>query len=246
MIRFILAIIVVAIYFILSLPLLLIFSLVRLISPRAAVCALQRIVGIVCRIVLLIAGTRVTTIGREKVPDGEAVLYVANHQSIIDTLIPLTQLQPPYGYIAKDNLGRIPVLSWNMRFLSCLFLDREDLRQGLEVIKAAIELGKNGTSVFIYPEGTRNKGNDETVLLPFHRGSFKIAQRTGCKIVPIAFNNVDAVFERQFPKLRKAHVIVEYGDPVAYGDLTKEEQKHIDEYFRDKITEMVKRNHALI
>lgn len=246
MIRTIIGVLFVVLYCIISVPILIVETILRKAFPVAAEKSMLHIVQCAFRILLFITGTRVTTIGLDRVPEDEAVLYVGNHLSFFDTIISYSQMKTRCGYIAKDNLAHIPLLSWNMKFLNCLFLKRDDLRQGLETIHKAIEYINNGISVFIYPEGTRNKSGDETQLLPFHRGSFKIAQRTGCKIIPVAFNNADDVLERHFPKVRKAHVVVEYGEPIAYGDLSKEEQRHIDEYFREIITEMVKKNQALV
>ena len=246
MIRTILTVLFVILYCVVSIPILIVETIIRKFNPMAAEMSMLHIVQGAFKIVLLITGTKVTTLGYENVPDDEAVLFVGNHLSFFDTIISYSQMKTRCGYIAKDNLAHIPILSWNMRFLFCLFLDRSDLKQGLETIRKAIDYVKNGISVFIYPEGTRNKSGDETNLLPFHRGSFKIAQRTNCRIIPVAFNNADDVFERHFPYVRKTHVIVEYGTPIAYQDLTREEQKHIDEYFRSVITDMVKKNQALV
>lgn len=246
MIRAFFGITFVVVYCILSVPVLLIETVIRKFNPKAAELSMLKIVQAAFKILLFICGTRITTLGEENLPKGEAVLFVGNHLSFFDTIISYSQMKDRCGYIAKDNLAHIPLLSWNMRFLLCLFLKRDDLRQGLEVIHKAIDYINNGISVFIYPEGTRNKTGDPTQLHPFHRGSFKIAQRTGCKIVPVAFNNADDVFERHFPKVKSVHVIVEYGKPIPYGDLSKDEQRHIDEYFRSLIIEMVKKNEALV
>ena len=246
MIRFIFGVLFVILYCIVSIPILIVEIILRKFFPIAAEMSMLHIVQCAFRILLFITGTRVTTIGYENIPDDEAVLFVGNHQSFFDTIISYSQMKTRCGYIAKEELAHIPLLSLNMKFLNCLFLSRDDLKQGLETIHKAIDYIKTGISVFIYPEGTRNKTGDDTQLLPFHRGSFKIAQRTGCKIIPVAFNNADDVLERHFPKVKKTHVIVEYGKPIPYGDLSKEEQRHIDEYFRNIILEMVTKNKPLV
>lgn len=246
MIRAFFAICFVVLYCIVSIPVLLVETLIRRFRPLAAETSMLRIVQWAFRILLWICGTKVTLIGHDNIPDGEPVLFVGNHQSFFDIIISYSQMKGRCGYIAKNNLEHIPILSWNMRFLFCLFLDRNDLKQGLETIRRAIDYIKNGISVFIYPEGSRNKAEDKTQLQPFHRGSFKIAQRTGCRIVPVAFNNTAEIFENHFPKVKPVHVIVEYGAPVAYGDLTREEQKHIDEYFHDILEGMVRKNEAQV
>ena len=242
MIRTVLAVIVVILYCIISVPILLVETLIRKKWPLAAEISMLRIVQRTFKILLAICGTKVNVIGLENIPEDEAVLFVGNHLSIFDTVISYSLMKTRCGYIAKDNLEHIPILSWNMRFLFCLFLKRDDLRQGLETIHTAIDYIKNGISVFIFPEGHRNRSGDDSNLLPFHRGSFKIAQRTGCRIIPVSFNGTADIFEAHFPAVRRTSVTVEFGKPVPYGDLTRDEQKKIDEYFREKIREMIIKN----
>ena len=246
MLRTAAAVLFVVIYLIVSLPVMLVLYLVGRVKPKTAELIMLRIVQRAFRVVTAIAGTDVTVLGAEKIPGDEPVLYVGNHQSFFDIVIGYSRVPGITGFVAKDNLKKVPLLNLNMMFLHCLFLDREDIRQGLETIKTAISYVKDDArSIFIFPEGTRNKG-PELPLLDFHRGSFKIAQRTGCRIVPVSFNNTAEILERHFPELRRAKVVVEFGDPVLYRDLTREEQKQIDVYFRGILTEMVRKNQELI
>ncbi|MBQ6386208.1 MAG: 1-acyl-sn-glycerol-3-phosphate acyltransferase [Lachnospiraceae bacterium] len=246
MLRTAAAVLFVVIYLIVSLPLMLVLYLVGRVKPKTAELIMLRIVQRAFRVVTAIAGTDVTVLGAEKIPGDEPVLYVGNHQSFFDIVIGYSRVPGITGFVAKDNLKKVPLLNLNMMFLHCLFLDREDIRQGLETIKTAISYVKDDArSIFIFPEGTRNKG-PELPLMDFHRGSFKIAQRTGCRIVPVSFNNTAEILERHFPKLRRAKVVVEFGDPVLYRDLTREEQKQIDVYFCGVLTEMVRKNQELI
>ena len=112
--------------------------------------------------------------------------------------------------------------------------------EGMKTILLAIEEMKNGISICIFPEGTRNRNESELDLLPFHEGSFKIATKAGCPIVPIAIHNSAGIFEAQFPKMRPAKVIVEYGEPIYPDKLDKEEKRHIGAYTQNVILEMLK------
>jgi 1-acyl-sn-glycerol-3-phosphate acyltransferase len=71
--------------------------------------------------------------------------------------------------------------------------------------------------------------------MEFHEGSFKIASKTGCAIVPMAIYNSAAIFEDHLPKAKKATVILEYCKPIYMKDLEKEDQKHIGAYTRSII-----------
>ena len=131
-----------------------------------------------------------------------------------------------------------------MRNLHCLFLDRENIRQGMETILKGIEKLKSGISIFIFPEGTRNKVNDS--FLPFHGGSFKLAEKSGCPIIPVSLNNTADIFEDHFPKIKKAHVIIEYGKPIVIKELPPENKKNLAVYVSDQIKSMYLKNKALV
>ena len=141
-------------------------------------------------------------------------------------------------------MNRYALLRNWMTNLHCLFLDRKDIKQGLKTILTGIEKLKSGISIFIFPEGTRNKVND--TFLPFHGGSFKLSQKSGCPIVPIALNNTSAIFEDHLPKIKKAHVIIEYGKPIYPQELDKETQKNLAGYVSGQIQEMYFKNKALV
>ena len=140
---------------------------------------------------------------------------------------------------------RYPLLRDWMKRLYCLFLDRENPKEGLKTILQAIDYIKNGISICIFPEGTRNTG-EELSLLPFHSGSFKIAEKTNCPIVPISMNNTISIFESHLPKVRKTHVILEYGDPIYPGDLDKDARRRLAPYCQNIIQETINRNQALL
>jgi 1-acyl-sn-glycerol-3-phosphate acyltransferase len=173
-------------------------------------------------------------------PD-EAALYVGNHRSFFDILIMYVQCKDLTGFVAKDSLGKIPSLRVWMRYVYCLFLDRKDIKQGMMTILQAIEYVKQGVSIGIFPEGTRNDG-EELSMLPFKEGSFKIALKTGCPIVPVAINNSAEIFENHMPKLKKTHVVIEYGKPIYPKDLSRDEQKVIGATCQTIIQETINKN----
>ena len=150
----------------------------------------------------------------------------------------------PTGYIAKKEMLRYPLLVNWMRNLHCLFLDRENIKEGMKTILEAIEKVKSGISICIFPEGTRNKVAD--TFLPFHEGSFKIADKAGCPIVPIAINNSSALFEDQFPKIKKTHVVLEYCEPVYIKDLPKEQRKFVGAHVKEIIEKTYFKNKELV
>lgn len=244
MIRFIIAATFLVLILLFSYILFFVEWIIGKINKRAKDISSLRFVQWAFRVILRIGGVKITVIGKENMPK-EAALYVGNHRSFFDILISYIQCENLTGFIAKDSINKIPSLRVWMRYLYCLFLNRDDLKEGLKVILQAIEYVKQGVSIFVFPEGTRNKG-EELSMLPFKEGTFKIALKTGCPIVPVSINNSAEIFENHMPKMRKTHVILEYGKPIYPKDLTRDEQKVIGATCQKIIEETIKKNASLV
>ena len=242
MIRLIFVALFLVIFLILSIPVFLIEWLIGKVNPHARDISSLRIVQGAFYVIAFLSGCHVTVKGMENVPKDEAVLYIGNHRSYFDVVLTYARCPGLTSYMAKKEVARVPLLSTWMRFLHCLFLDRKDIKQGLKTILAAIDLIKNGISVCIFPEGTRSTGPEQTELLPFHEGSFKVATKTDCLIVPMAITNTSRVFEDHIPFIRSTDVVIEYGKPFRPSELTKEQKKGIGGYTRGIIQEMVQNN----
>lgn len=240
MFRFILVCIIVVGFLILSIPILLAEWVIGKCNKRAKDISSLRIVQAVFRCVLKITGSDIHIIGHGNVPNDTAVLYIGNHRSFFDILLTYVMCPDLTGYVAKKEMEPIPLLSNWMKYLHCLFLDRKDIKAGMKTILTAIDKAKNGISICIFPEGTRNKNESELEMLPFHEGSFKIATKSGCPIIPIAITNSAEIFEAHFPKIKPAKVIVEYGKPIYPDQLSKEDKKRLGAYTQDTILNMLK------
>lgn len=240
MIRLILVAGFVILFLILSTPIMFVEWLIGRHSPERKSRSSLAVVNWAFRCVRFLSGAKVDYIGEENIPTDSPVLYIGNHRSFFDVVLTYIRVPRPTGYIAKKSMEKVPLLNIWMRNLHCLFLDRENIKAGMQTILAAIDLMKNGKSICIFPEGTRNK--EEGTLLPFHEGSFKIAAKADCPIIPMTINNSAAVFENQFPWIKKAHVIIEYGKPIYIKELPKEQQKKLAPYVADIILETYQKN----
>ena len=239
MLRTILCVPLAIIMLLISIPVLIVEKIIGKFNRKVCDISTTRFVQKALSIFLFAAGVRLSVRGRENIPKDQAVLYVGNHQSMIDPLVAYTVFPGPTGIISKMEVAKIPLVATWMRQLHCLFLDRSDLRQGMKTILTAIDQIKDGISILIYPEGTRNKNEDESELLEFHEGSYKIAIRTGCLIVPIAVSGTAHVVENRFPKLTKGQVILEFGEPIDPKTMTRDEQKCLGVYSRGLIGRML-------
>ncbi len=244
MLRFLIIVWILVLYLILGIPVLLFEAVLGRFNKEARDYQCLRLVQGAFKLMLFVAGTKITVIGEENIPD-EPVLYIGNHRSYFDILLTYSRCRRLTGYIAKKEMLRYPLLRDWMKRVYCLFLDRDNPKEGLKTILEAIDYIKNGISICIFPEGTRNTG-EELSLLPFHSGSFKIAEKTGCAIIPISMNNTISIFESHLPMVRKTHVILEYGKPIYPNELDKETRRHLASYCQNLIQETIDRNQALL
>lgn len=240
MIRFLIVASFVVLFLILSIPLMIVEWIIGKFNMDVKNRSSLAIVNWAFRCVIFLSGTKVIAKGEENIPKDSAVLYVGNHRSFFDIVLTYPRVPRPTGYIAKKEMEKVPLLSTWMRNLHCLFLDRENIKEGMKTILAAIEKAKSGISICIFPEGTRNKTAD--TFLPFHEGSFKIAEKAGIPIVPMTIVGSAAVFEDHFPKIKKTTVIIEYGKPLYINELPKEAKKALGSTVKSVIEETYFKN----
>lgn len=238
--RSILAVLFVAIFLIVDYPIMGIqYIISKFNKPHVDIVQL-RMVQWAFRVVSFISGVKLTVIGEENVPKDEAVLYIGNHRGFFDVVLTYARCPGLTGYIAKKSIKKVPILGLVMTRLYCLFIDRDDIKQSLQIILEAIENVKKGISVCIFPEGTRNKdAENKKAMGTFKEGSFKIASKSGCKIVPMAIVGTDDILENNFPWIKSRKVTIMYGAPIDPTTLSKDEQKHLGALTQEKIQGML-------
>lgn len=239
MIRVILIAIFVACFFIVGIPVWgITWAIGKYDSYKADIICL-RMVQWAFKFILVISGVKVDVYGEENVPKDEAVLYIGNHRSYFDIVITYSRCPGLTGYVAKDSILKIPFLNVWMKRLHCLFLNRTDIKEGMKMIVTGINQIKNGISMCIFPEGSRSKSDVETDMLPFKEGSMKMAEKTGCAIIPMALIHTADIFEKHLPFVRCTHVTLTYGSPIYVKDLDKAERRHIGAYTQKVIQNML-------
>ncbi|MBR5342375.1 MAG: 1-acyl-sn-glycerol-3-phosphate acyltransferase [Oscillospiraceae bacterium] len=142
------------------------------------------------------AGMRVRFAGLEKLPEGP-FLYVSNHRSIFDPLVVMGYLgEKNISFVSKPSNLEIPLVGRAARHAGFLAIDRKNNREALKTILMAADYLKRGVcNMGIYPEGTRSKTRE---MLPFHAGSFKIAQRAGVPVVVACTRGTERVAKTLF------------------------------------------------
>ena len=240
MIRFLIIALMLFLYLLLGIPVLLVEWIIGKFNQEAKDYSCLRMVQTAFKLMLKVAGVRLTVIGEENVPKDQAVLYIGNHRSYFDIVLTYSHFPGITGYVAKKEMLRYPLLKNWMKAIHCLFLDRDNIKEGLKTILKGVEEVKNGTSLCIFPEGTRNREND--TFLPFHDGSFKIAEKGGVPVVPMVLLNSAAIFEDHLPRIRRATVVIEFQKPVFLDRLDKSERKktgtYVSQLIKDRYFEL--------
>ncbi len=244
MIRLILAAIFVVLFLVLGLPIVGVLAIIGIFDESKREAIARPIIRWAFRAILFVCGTRITVIGEENIPTEEGALLVGNHRSIIDILIVYSQVKAPLCFVSKKEMGKFPIFNVWMKYIRCLFLDRSDIKQGMQTILKAIEYVKSGTSVFIFPEGTRSKVEGE--FLSFKGGSFKVAEKSKCNVIPVAINNAGAIFEDHKPYIRKTDVVIRFGKPIVTQNFTKDDFKQLHTFAQDMVMEMYEQNKEVL
>ena len=156
--------------------------------------------------ILALCRVKIHVTGLEKVPTDTEYLFVSNHRSNFDPMVQWWVLRRwRLAFVSKPSNMRKFVIGPFVRRCCFLPIDRENARNALTTINAAADLIRAHTCSFaIYPEGTRSKQED---MLPFHAGSFKIAQRANVPVVCVALRNTDRVIHN-FP-LKKTNIYID-------------------------------------
>lgn len=122
--------------------------------------------------------------GIENIPQENGFIMFPNHQGMYDMLALLDVCPKPLSVVSKKEVANIPLLRSIFKVDKAIFIDREDVRQSMQVIiQVAKEVGE-GRNFVIFPEGTRSKNGN--VVGEFKGGSFKAAMKTKCPIIPVA------------------------------------------------------------
>lgn len=144
------------------------------------------------RTTLLSTGSKVEVEGLENLPDAKSICFVSNHQGMFDIPLVLGFLGISCGFIAKKELLKVPVLSWWMLEIPCVFIDRSSARKAAESFRKSAEVIKEGHPMVIFPEGTRSRSDQ---MGEFHAGSFKLPLMAEATIVPLKISGTWRVHE---------------------------------------------------
>jgi 1-acyl-sn-glycerol-3-phosphate acyltransferase len=167
--------------------------------------------GVYCAgIVMRLGGIHVQVFGQDRIPAGQAVVYMANHQSNADAP-GLFCCLPPVLALAKKEMFRTPVLGWAMRLRGFIPVDRSRRERAIEAVDEAARSLRAGKSFLIFPEGTRS---EDGRLQPLKKGGFIMALKAGAPIVPVSVSGGRKIMRKGDWAVHSGTMHVTFHDPV--------------------------------
>jgi 1-acyl-sn-glycerol-3-phosphate acyltransferase len=188
------------------------------------------------RWILATFGVRVEAAGLENVPTHAPVILMSNHQSLIDIAaiietLPRTQ---SWRFIAKRELARVPIFGQALVASGHVIIDRGDRRRAIESLRRAAEIIRSGTTVIVFPEGTRSPDGN---LRPFKSGPFHLALEAQVPIVPVTVSGSQRITPKGELRVHRGTVKITYGKPIPTRGLAPAGRRVLAERVREAIAQ---------
>jgi 1-acyl-sn-glycerol-3-phosphate acyltransferase len=191
------------------------------------------------RMILKVCGIDVRVGGQANVKEDATSIFMCNHQSYFDIFVLLAYLPADFKFILKQELMKIPILGHAMKRAGHVAITRENPREAIRSMDRVVEKIKSGTSVLIFPEGTRSVDGR---LQSLKKGGFHMAFKSGCDIVPVAISNTHRIVTKGSLKINKGSVDIRFGVPIPIRNYKKENMPELIAQVREAILSQIKPN----
>jgi 1-acyl-sn-glycerol-3-phosphate acyltransferase len=156
-------------------------------------------------------GVEVRAFGMESVDWSRTYVIMANHASYLDVLALYSTLPRIVGFVAKKELYKIPFFNGVMDAVGCVPVDRSKHRQAVDALREAAEAVRAGTTIAIFPEGTRSRGDR---IQPLKKGPFHLVQMAQVEVLPIGIRGAGSLMPRENTGIRSGLMEVHVGTPL--------------------------------
>jgi len=163
------------------------------------------------RLIIWASGNPVTLEGLERVDPSRPAIYMTNHQSYFDVICLAALLPVPVRFVAKRILVYIPVFGQVIWATGHVIIQREDRRQSFQALDQAAAKIAGGTSVLVFPEGTRSPDHR---LGPFKKGGFVLGIKAGVPIIPISITGTRPMMPKGSFRFARTRVKLIVGHPL--------------------------------
>lgn len=205
--------------------------------------AVSRIYRDFAQIALRGFGAAVRSVGAESLDPGRRYVFVSNHQSHLDALAILSSLPGhPVRFVAKEELGRIPLFGHALRATGNVFVARADTGRDVHALDDAQRQLLDAVSVLFFAEGTRSENG---ALGPFKKGAAVFALKAGLPLVPIGVHGSHAIYPRGVEVKRGGTIGVAFGDPIETEGRSLDERETITAELRSEVAALIERSRAL-
>ena len=204
---------------------LILYSLIQVfLSHRQKRRFVYKVVRFWGRVTVKSTGSKVIITGMENIPPERNLCLVGNHQSNFDIPSLVGWLGSPLGFVAKQELMKVPVIYHWMKVLPCVFINRKTPRDAMKSFKESASVIASGNPIALFPEGTRAKSD---TMGSFKAGSLKLPQMARATILPFAIKGSWRLFEidgnihsstihiRIFPPIDPTHELYNDRDALA-------------------------------
>ncbi len=182
--------------------------------------------------ILWVCGIKVRAKGQENVRDDVPSVFMCNHQSYFDIFAVLAYLPADFKFIMKQELMKIPFLGLAMKRAGHIAIRRDNPREAIRSMNEVAEKIKSGTSVLVFPEGTRSVDGR---LQALKKGAFHMAIKSGCDIVPVAISNSYRIVTKGSLKINKGSFDIYFGKPISVKGYERKNMPELMERVREAI-----------
>lgn len=176
--------------------------------------------------------------GAENIPDNDGFMFFPNHQGLYDVLAIVEACPRPFSVVAKKEIAQIPFLKQVFACMKAYMIDREDVKQAMQVIINVAKEVKAGRNYLIFAEGTRSKKGNRIGV--FKGGSFKAATKACCPIVPVAL--IDSFKPFDTNTIKPVTVQVHFLKPLLYEEYRNMKTTEIAALVQERIQQVIDEN----
>ncbi|MDD7220297.1 MAG: lysophospholipid acyltransferase family protein [Blautia sp.] len=176
--------------------------------------------------------------GQENIPKENGFIFFPNHQGLFDVLAIIYACPVPFSVVAKKELAEIPFLKQVFACMKAFIIDRDDIKQSMQVIINVIKEVKKGRNYLIFAEGTRSKNGNHPQ--EFKGGSFKAAIKTKCPVVPVAL--IDSYKAFDTGSVKQLTVQVHFLEPMNYEEYKDMKSTEIAGEVKRRIEKTIQEN----